>query len=84
VAVPTVHNARPSSYAIDKLKKYGYIELWYFTPEGCKDGALSQRSLNTKGYGLSHGNSSLAVTLKPISSLKASSKTVADTPLSWE
>ncbi|KAJ7587665.1 hypothetical protein C8J56DRAFT_786447, partial [Mycena floridula] len=54
---PTVHDARPSSYAIDKLEKYGYIELWYFTPEGCEDGALSQRSLDTKQYGLSCGDS---------------------------
>ncbi|KAJ7587764.1 hypothetical protein C8J56DRAFT_1050998 [Mycena floridula] len=84
LAVPTVHDAIPSFYAIDKLEKYSYIELWYFTPEGCEDNALSQRLLDTKGYGLSRGDSSSAVTLKLISSLKTSSKIVADSLFSWE
>ncbi|KAJ7573290.1 hypothetical protein C8J56DRAFT_873564 [Mycena floridula] len=84
LAVPTVHDSRPSSYALDKVNKFGYCELWYFTPEGCEDAALSQRSIDADGYGLARGDSSSAVTLKPISSLKASSKAIPDASLPWE
>src|ERR1700676_805254 len=28
---------RPSSYALNKLESFEYVELWYFTPEGCLD-----------------------------------------------
>ena len=30
----------PSPYALEHVKKFEYIELWYFSPEGCLD-ALS-------------------------------------------
>ncbi|KAG1853435.1 hypothetical protein DFJ58DRAFT_728179 [Suillus subalutaceus] len=29
----------PSQYAIHKLKSFEYIELWYFSPDGCKEAA---------------------------------------------
>ncbi|KIK78385.1 hypothetical protein PAXRUDRAFT_16905 [Paxillus rubicundulus Ve08.2h10] len=32
---------RPSQYAILKLKNFEFIELWYFSPEGCRDMAKS-------------------------------------------
>jgi len=33
---------RPSTYALNKLEAFEYIELWYFTPEGCIDATESQ------------------------------------------
>jgi hypothetical protein len=28
---------RPSQYAIQKLNNFEYVELWYFSPDGCKE-----------------------------------------------
>jgi hypothetical protein len=27
----------PSQYAIQKLNNFKYVELWYFSPDGCKE-----------------------------------------------
>ncbi|KAG2104381.1 uncharacterized protein F5147DRAFT_762130 [Suillus discolor] len=36
---------RPAQYAIQKLTNFEYVELWYFSPEGCKDALKSSRSV---------------------------------------
>ncbi|KAJ7589059.1 hypothetical protein C8J56DRAFT_784656 [Mycena floridula] len=84
LVVPTVQDSRPSSYGLKKLEEYAHIDLWYFTPDGCSDSSLTQRSLDIEGYGIAQGDSSSSITLKPLSSLKASSKAVSDANLSWE
>ncbi|KAG2738450.1 hypothetical protein P692DRAFT_201798413 [Suillus brevipes Sb2] len=35
---------RPSQFAIQKLNNFEYIELWYFSPEGCKDALKTSRT----------------------------------------
>ncbi|KIK43865.1 hypothetical protein CY34DRAFT_23364 [Suillus luteus UH-Slu-Lm8-n1] len=36
----------PTQYAIQKLTNFEFVELWYFSPEGCKDALKSSRSLS--------------------------------------
>ncbi|KAG1791072.1 uncharacterized protein HD556DRAFT_1486952 [Suillus plorans] len=36
---------RPSQYAIQKLNNFDYVELWYFSPEGCKEALRTARSV---------------------------------------
>jgi hypothetical protein len=47
---------RPSPYALERLRKFEYIELWYFSSEGCNDAAQSQRSA-TKWRSPAHSSS---------------------------
>lgn len=42
---------RPSQFAIDKLKSFNYVELWYFTPEGCATAHEVDRALSEDAYG---------------------------------
>jgi hypothetical protein len=35
---------RPSQYAIHKLKSFEYVELWYFSPDGCREAADEAKS----------------------------------------
>ncbi|KAG1900535.1 uncharacterized protein F5891DRAFT_980130 [Suillus fuscotomentosus] len=35
---------RPSQYALQKIKSMEYVELWYFSPEGCWEASESSRT----------------------------------------
>ncbi|KAF8813061.1 hypothetical protein BYT27DRAFT_7251289 [Phlegmacium glaucopus] len=75
---------RPSAFAINKLKNFDYVELSYFTPEGCaaamedRDGA---KTATDEAFGIAEVNGIMA--LKPITSLKATKNVVKDKDLSW-
>ena len=43
---------RPSQFAISKLKSFSFIELWYFTEEGCSEAQESSRTLPDDVYGI--------------------------------
>ncbi|KIJ18223.1 hypothetical protein PAXINDRAFT_71517, partial [Paxillus involutus ATCC 200175] len=43
---------RPSQYAVIKLKNFEFIELWYFSPEGCRDTAKSSSSTMEDTFGI--------------------------------
>jgi len=73
----------PSPYAIERLKKFEYVELWYFSPEGCLDASLSQRSASEDAFGISKSDSDLMV-LRPVASVRASRKSVRDELLTWD
>ncbi|KAG1718453.1 hypothetical protein EDD22DRAFT_963840 [Suillus occidentalis] len=75
---------RPSQYAIQKIKNIEYVELWYFSPDGCHDSvAITSRSTldsnDTFGFAKVDG----IVALKTIASFKASQKALQDHDLSW-
>ncbi|KAJ7585526.1 hypothetical protein C8J56DRAFT_892252 [Mycena floridula] len=85
LAVSTVIESRPSSYAILKLDSFAHVELYYFTPEGCDEAARSSRSTEDEGFGLTRtGTDSTTVALKPLSSFKASPKAIPDSQLNWD
>ena len=42
----------PSQFAIGKLKSFHFVELWYFTNEGCAEAQVSSRAQSDDMYGL--------------------------------
>jgi hypothetical protein len=72
---------RPSSYALNKLESFDYVELWYFTPEGCQEALDSQRSQTDDAFSLTKVGDSLA--LKQLAAVKASRSAVKDSDLTW-
>jgi hypothetical protein len=72
---------RPSQYALRRLEDFEYVELWYFTPEGCSDATQLQTTQHDDAFGLTKVDD--FVTLKSISSVKASKNVVVDADLSF-
>ncbi|KAG2029158.1 hypothetical protein BDR03DRAFT_881687 [Suillus americanus] len=74
-------NPCPAQYAIQKLTNFEYVELWYFSPEGCKD-ALKFLCL-VADNDLSITRTDDQLTLQPTSAFKASKAALADHELSF-
>jgi hypothetical protein len=72
---------RPSPYALRRLEDFEYVELWYFTQEGCADAAQNQRTQNEDTFGLTKIDD--MVTLRPVAALKASKNVTPDIELTW-
>ncbi|KDQ52910.1 hypothetical protein JAAARDRAFT_138055, partial [Jaapia argillacea MUCL 33604] len=73
---------RPSSYAISKLQGFKYVELFYFTREGCLDAFKNAHT--TADDALSLTGTDGYVTLRPVAAFKASRNVVRDEDLTWE
>lgn len=72
-----------SQFALQKLSIFDFIELWYFSPEGCADTALkSSKSLSDNTFGLSKVDDML--TVKSVSAMKASCFALADSEFSFK
>ncbi|KAG0707932.1 hypothetical protein DFH29DRAFT_979562 [Suillus ampliporus] len=72
---------RPSQFALQKIKSMEYVELWYFSPEGCRDASDNSRSTSEDAFGFAKVDGFVA--LKPVASFKASQKALQDHDLSW-
>ncbi|KAF8802694.1 hypothetical protein BYT27DRAFT_7111840 [Phlegmacium glaucopus] len=72
---------RPAQYALRRIEDFKYVELWYLTPEGCTDATQLQLTQSDDAFGLTKVDD--MVTLKSVSSLKASKNVVPDTELSF-
>lgn len=72
---------RPSQYALRRLEDFEYVELWYFTPEGCSDASQFQTTQHDDAFGLTKVDE--FVTLKSISSVKASKNVIVDADLTF-
>ncbi|KAG1865711.1 hypothetical protein C8R48DRAFT_600975 [Suillus tomentosus] len=72
---------RPAQYAIQKLTNFEYVELWYFSPEGCRDALKSSRSIAENDLSITRTDDQL--TLRPTSAFKASKAAIADHELSF-
>jgi hypothetical protein len=72
----------PSPYALECVKKFEYVELWYFCPEGCRD-ALAHRTSTEDSFGITRSDMDLMI-LKPVASVRASRKAVPDEDISWD
>lgn len=75
VSVGDSISPRPSQYAIQKLNNFDYIELWYFSPDGCKEALRTARSV-ADDFGLTRVDDQL--TIRPAYAFKASKAAVAD------
>ncbi|KAJ7059010.1 hypothetical protein C8F01DRAFT_1085467 [Mycena amicta] len=75
---------RPAAFALRKLERYEYIELWYFTREGCTDAAVSaaNKTINEDAFALAKIDD--IVGLRLAGSFSASKNVVKDCDLTWE
>ena len=76
VPLPNVIACQPSQYALQKIATYDYIELWYFTREGCFEAAKHAHLQADDAFGLLATNEVL--TLRAVASVKASKNARAD------
>ncbi|KAF8897646.1 hypothetical protein BD779DRAFT_1388447, partial [Infundibulicybe gibba] len=83
VAVPDEVQLRPSQFALHKLELYEYVELWYFTQEGCLEARKSQRAAANEAYGITTLGPDELMALKPVASFKGSTKAIPDQDLTW-
>jgi len=72
---------QPSQFAIGKLKSFNFVELWYLIDEGCRKAQDSSRTQSDDAYGLTKVDD--LVTLKPVTSFKASWNVIPDADLTW-
>ncbi|KAF8172744.1 hypothetical protein BJ912DRAFT_886588 [Pholiota molesta] len=81
-SVASVLAPRPSTYAINKVANFEYVELWYFTKEGCKEAQSTQRTETDDSFGMSRVGDLVA--FRPVASVQASKRALQDADLSWE
>ncbi|KAG1752596.1 uncharacterized protein EDB91DRAFT_1044842 [Suillus paluster] len=81
VSVNDTLTHRPSQYAIHKLKSFEYVELWYFSPDGCKDTADEAKSSADGTFGFTKVDDFIA--LKAVAAFKPSRKAIQDHSLEW-
>ena len=68
-------------YAMERLRKMEYVELWYFTPEGRSEERFIFTSAADDALGLARIGGQ--VTLKPFATIQPSKKAVSDKELTW-
>ncbi|KAF9032907.1 hypothetical protein BJ165DRAFT_1534782 [Panaeolus papilionaceus] len=59
--VETTYATRPTQYALQKIKNFDYIELYYFTPEGCKDRVREDKLAGDCAVAASHINNKIVL-----------------------
>ncbi len=78
--------SKPSTYAINKLRDMKYIELYCFTPAGCRDLTKQKLTTTDKAFSFTYstipdGLSNNSLTLKSISALSHPGKIIPDEDL---
>ncbi|KAJ7433954.1 hypothetical protein B0H11DRAFT_2119934 [Mycena galericulata] len=82
LVIPDFLGPRASNFAKKKLEDKEYVELWYWSKEGCLDAESLRGGVEAdESFGLSQVGSTLS--LKPLTAYKASKKVVRDEELSW-
>lgn len=72
-----------SQYALQKLSSFDFIELWYFSPEGCADAVHNNSKSHADDmFGISKVNNILMVKL--VAPVRASRNALTDQELSFE
>ncbi|KAF8871264.1 hypothetical protein BD779DRAFT_1680518 [Infundibulicybe gibba] len=74
---------KPLPYAMDRLTKKEYVELWYFTREGCQEAKRNKFTSHKDALGLV-GEAGEQVQFRSIVSMRASKNAQPDNLLSWD
>ncbi|EDR06748.1 uncharacterized protein LACBIDRAFT_299589 [Laccaria bicolor S238N-H82] len=72
---------RPSHYAIHKLEEREYVELYYFTQDGCMEALKIDHTITQDAFTFTKADDTLL--LKPMASHKPSNKAIPDKHLTW-
>lgn len=75
---PSVIVPRPSRYALQKISNFEFVELWYFSREGCTEASKNLGSQADDSFGLASTDD-----IPPVASVKASHNAKADHDLSF-
>ncbi|KAJ6548396.1 hypothetical protein B0H19DRAFT_1074254 [Mycena capillaripes] len=82
LVIPDFLGRRASNFAKKKLDDKEYVELWYWTKEGCIDAEATRASIEAdESFGITQVGSTLS--LNPLTAFKASKKVVRDKDLTW-
>ncbi|KAJ6548915.1 hypothetical protein B0H19DRAFT_952538 [Mycena capillaripes] len=82
LVIPDFLGPRASNFAKKKLEDKEYVELWYWTKEGCLDAEATRAGVEAdESFGITQVGSTLS--LKPLTAFKASKKVVRDEDLTW-
>jgi hypothetical protein len=89
VTISNKVSLKPSAFAINKLKDMKYIELYCFTPAGCRDHANQRLSTADEAFSFTYGitpdgSANNSLSLKPVSALAHPGKIIPDENLTWE
>lgn len=79
---PDVIPLGPSQYAMKKMEDAEYIELWYFTVEGCREANKATPSTIDDTFNLLTTGDNF--TLQPTRTVKGSLNAVIDEDLTWD
>lgn len=83
LTIPDFLGPRASNFAKKKLEDKEYVELWYYTREGCLDAESLRGGVEAdETFGITQSGSTLS--LKPLTAFKASKKVVRDEDLLWD
>ena len=74
--IPSVLPPHPSQYALQKLRQFNYVELWYFSPNAYWEAARESCSIAEDALGVMKKDDVL--TLKPAMVVKASKNALLD------
>lgn len=72
----------PYEFAVAKMEALEYVEMWYFTSEGCKEASLAIPTTAQDTFGILSTDTGIA--LQPINASKPSKNAKQDVQLSWE
>ena len=79
---PGFLDVQPAQHVIKRLKKKEYVELWYFTVQGCQDAAASDLISPKETFGFI--STEKGVVIQSVNVVAISSRVVRDEDLSWE
>ncbi|KAF9060253.1 hypothetical protein BDP27DRAFT_1494264 [Rhodocollybia butyracea] len=83
-SIPTHSQASPLPFALEKMRKYEFVELWYFGMDGCEEARINSLAESTTGYGFAAaGDDATIAALRPLSTLTKSPKAIPDERLSF-
>ena len=78
---PSFLDIRPARHILKRLEKKEFVELWYFTAEGCQDTAAADLTTPDDTFGLV--NSDKGLLFQSIGASTTPSKVIKDEHLSW-
>ncbi|KAF9783748.1 hypothetical protein BJ322DRAFT_1007851, partial [Thelephora terrestris] len=73
----------PCEFAIRRTENIEYVELWYFTTEGCNEASKTTLTAADNVFNLL-GTGTGPVSLQPMKATKASPNAITDEHLTWE
>ncbi|KAH7917947.1 hypothetical protein BV22DRAFT_1042090 [Leucogyrophana mollusca] len=75
-SISDVITLRPAQYALQKIAAFEFVEMWYFSPDGCADAARNTKTSAEEAFGLTKLDDHVA--LRPLASFRASRNVLDD------